>query len=366
MRGCMRKLGLVLGILAALTAVTALAFWLYWRHGSQLYTQALDAYHHGNPAQALTTYQEYLRFSSGADERRIKSVQRDIQELEDFLNAAQLQQEGRVDEAIAAYKVFLEDYFSYGYSENIYYFLSHKALASLKPQQAQQYHDQGDFSGAIEVYSSLLAQEAIVEDECPYQGDACQEAETAIQENRDAAILALPLVILHWSQALPQGENYLEFVRSCDRVVQAYPEILSTPDGAFVPGALEEARNELPSWLVRNPASPVLDYPGEVGRDNKGTWVLTTHFREVGGMLGYTLSGSGWIIDAQGEKWQAGVFGSAEISRGESTVPAGGEGENTYRFEGEMFIDGYAIFTWKGEDEGGNPILLEEKVHLLP
>jgi hypothetical protein len=33
---------------------------------------------------------------------------------------------------------------------------------------------------------------------------------------------------------------------------------------------------------------------------------------------------------------------------------------------GDAFANGFAYFTWTGEDEYGNPITLEEKVQLLP
>ena len=40
--------------------------------------------------------------------------------------------------------------------------------------------------------------------------------------------------------------------------------------------------------------------------------------------------------------------------------------EDSYWCRGESFVNGYAVFTWSGEDESGHPITIKEKVHLLP
>ena len=79
-------------------------------------------------------------------------------------------------------------------------------------------------------------------------------------------------------------------------MLEEYPAVLRTPTGGLAQSALYEARAELPAWLAENPAVPVLDYADEVKRDDEGVWVLTTRFREVGDKVGYTLSGSGWIV----------------------------------------------------------------------
>ena len=373
MRGCLRKLGILLGVLIVLAAVLALAFWLNWRRGNQLSRQAWDAYYDGSPAKALASYQGYLKVW-GLDERLVRYAQDNVDELEGYLNASRLQQNGQVDEAIAAYAAFLDEHFAWRVGitpqRTPYYFLAGKALASLKPHQAQQYHESGAFAKAIEVYVSMLAQ-PLAGDECSQFGSQgatmqrlCQEAEPAIKESRATALVAIPTVLLDWAQALKQEGNVLEFVDRCESILEEHPEILRASTGALAQAALDEGRAELPAWLAQNPAVPVLDLADEVKRDYKGLWVLTTRFREIGGKVGYTLSGSGWIIDAQGEKWQ--TWGLTEIRRGPVTVPAGGETENSYRLEGDPFVDGYAVFTWEGKDEGGHPITVEERVHLLP
>lgn len=374
MRGCLRKLGILLGVLIVLAGVIALAFWLNWRRGNQLSRQASDAYREGNPAEALASYQEYLKVW-GLDERLVRYAQDKVDELEGYLNASGLQQNGQVDEAIAAYAAFLDEHYAWRAGitpqRTPYYSLAASALASLKPQQAQQYHESGDFAKATEVYVSMLALGALAGDECSQFSSRaatmqrlCQEAEAAIKESRATALVAIPTVMLDWAQALKQGGSYLEFVNRCESILEEHPEILRASTGALAQAALDEAHAELPAWLAENPAVPALDFADEVERDYEGVWVLATRFGEIGDKVGYTLSGSGWIIDAQGEKWQ--TWGLMEIRRGPVTVPAGGETENSYRLKGDSFVDGYAVFAWEGKDEGGHPITLEERVHLLP
>jgi hypothetical protein len=374
MRGCLRKLGILLGILVVLAVAIALVFWLNWRRKNQLYSQAWDSYYDCNPADALAAYQEYLQVF-GLDEREVRYAQSEIDELEGYLNAYRLQQEGQLDEAISAYATFLDDHNAWkdGYTPYVtpYYFLAGQALVSLKTQQAEQYHKSSDFGKAIEVYAAVLSLKPLVDGDCSQFDNRvatierlCRETEIAMNEKRVAALDAVPAVMLDWSEALDQGENYLEFIKSCEKILEDFPEILHASDIAAVQAAVDKAHADLPGWLQANPAVPRLEFSEEVTRDYKGVWILTTVFREVGGKVGYTLEGSGWIIDEQGEKW--GIWGLSEISRGPVTVPVGGEAENTYRLEGDSFVNGFAVFTWEGMDEGGHQITFEERVHLLP
>lgn len=218
MRGCLRKLGIVLGVLVVLAALLALAFWLLWRRGNQLSRQAWDAYSEGDPVKALASYQEYLKVW-GLDEREVQYAQDKVDELEAYLYASRLQQDGQVDEAIAAYTAFLDEHHAWkaGFTPRTtpYYFLAGQALVGLKPHQAQQYHERGAFAKAMEVYVSVLALQPLTGDECAevsYQGATvhrlCQEAESAIKGSRETALAAIPTVVLDWAQALKQGGNY--------------------------------------------------------------------------------------------------------------------------------------------------------------
>ena len=71
----------------------------------------------------------------------------------------------------------------------------------------------------------------------------------------------------------------------------------------------------------------------------------------------------GWIADIKGNKY--GPWGTI-INRGKVIVPPEGEDVDEYWCRGDNFVDGYAVFTWSGEDDNGHPITIEEKVHLLP
>jgi tetratricopeptide (TPR) repeat protein len=374
MGGCLRKLGIALGVLVVLAAVGSLAFWLNWRRGNELSGQARDAYSEGRAAEALASYQGYIH-TWGLGEHEVQIARSRMDELEGYLEASSLQQNGQVDESVAAYSAFLDDHSAWkaGFTPwaTPYYFLAGQALVNLKAQQAEQLSERGDFAKAIEVYESLVALQPLTGDNCTeaslegatMQG-LCQEAEAAIQEFRASALAAVPAVLLEWAQALDQGGNVLEFVKRCESILAEHRQLQSGASGAQVLAALDKARAELPAWLEVNPAVAELEYAQEVTRDSEDVWVLTTRLREVGGKVGYTVKGSGWIIDAQGEKWQ--TYGLSEIDRGSVTVPAGGETENTYRLRGDPFVDGDAFFHWEGEDEGGHAIDIEEQVHLLP
>jgi hypothetical protein len=111
-------------------------------------------------------------------------------------------------------------------------------------------------------------------------------------------------------------------------------------------------------------AIPVIEHDTEVARNSEGKWEWRTLFRETGGKIGYNLKGEGYIVDIDGNRWT--TEGKLKIDRGQIEVLAGREDFNDYWVRGEEFADGYAIFTWIGEDDNGNAIEFEEKVHLLP
>jgi hypothetical protein len=363
MRGCLKIFGILLGVFLVLGAIFALVFWLDWRRSNQLQNQARHEYYAGNATAALDAYQKYIKCFSLVDDDE-KQAKRYIAELEEVLNAARLQQEGQVEEAVNAYQAYLEAHSYYKSSSIPYYFQAHKALASLKPQQAQQVHALGEFAAALEIYRSILTQEPIIDGECRDDNQFCQEALAAIEASRAEALAAVPNVILNWYQSLGADGNYPEFTKSCDSLLKSYSEILHTPDGEAARAAVDKGLEELPNWYASHPAEPVIEYATEVVRDQSDRWAWITYFLENGGLVSYTVKGTGWIIDAQGEKWVS--VGSTDINRGKVTVPAGGKAEDSYWCEGDAFANGFAYFTWTGEDEYGNPITLEEKVHLLP
>jgi tetratricopeptide (TPR) repeat protein len=409
MRGCLKILGITVGVLVLIFAVVGIVFWLNWKRGNELSDQAQDAYRNGNPAEALAYYQEFLTIK-GLTDREEDDAHDKIEELEDYLNAVNLQENGQLTEAITAYRTFIDEHFRDWTLDYLYCSLARKELANLIPEHAQQLHRKGDYPEAIEVYLSSLSLEPIGDEECPSEstwddrGKACHEADTAIEQSHETALASIQAVIFDWTETLGALEDYQNFDDEIRDLLTNHPETLvdqqvkvaiaevysdwaallregesyalaiekyqlilsryrNTPAGEVAHAALEETRVEQATWLSENPAVPVLEFPQEVSRDDEDRWSWTTVFKETGGKVGYTLSGTGWIESAEGHRY--GPWGDF-VDRGSVTVTAGGEAEDDYWVRGETFEDGYAVFTWEGEDEGGNPITIEERVHLLP
>jgi tetratricopeptide (TPR) repeat protein len=409
MRGCLKILGITVGVLVLIFAVFGVVFWLNWKRGNELSDQARDAYRNGNPAEALAFYQELLTIFSLTD-REEDDAHDKIEELEDYLNAVDTQENGQLTEAITAYQTFIDEHFSDWTLDYLYCSLARKSLAMLMTQQAQQLHQKGDYSEAIEVYLSSLSLEPLGDEECPSEstwderGRACHEADAAVEQSHSTAIASIPTVILDWTKTLEALEDYQSFDGKIINIRTNHPEILieqhvkasiaqaysdwagllrkegsyaaaienylfilsrysETPAGEVASAALEETRAEQSIWFMENPAIPVLEFPQEISRDAEDRWSWTTVFKETGGVVGYALSGTGWIESAEGHRY--GPWGDF-VDRGTVTVTAGGEAEDDYWVRGDTFADGYAVFTWEGEDEGGNLITIEERVHLLP
>jgi tetratricopeptide (TPR) repeat protein len=409
MRGCLKILGITMGVLVLIFAVIGVVFWLNWKRGNELSDQAQEAYRNGNPAEALTLYQELLTIFSLSD-REEDDAHDKIEELEDYLHAVNLQDNGQLTEAITAYQTFIDEQFSEWTLDYLYCSFARKSLAMLMTQQAQQLHQMGDHPEAIEAYLSSLSLETLGDEECPSEstrdgrGRACHEADAAIEQSHATALASIPVVILDWAETLEKIEDYQKFGDKCESFLEGHPDIFDdqqirvtmgqvytdwagllkqdesyaeaiekymivlsrysdTPSGEVARAALEETQAEQAAWLSENPAVPVLEFPQEISRDDEDRWSWTTFFKETGGKVGYTLSGTGWIENASGHRY--GPWGDF-VDRGSVTVVAGGEAEDDYWVRGDTFEDGYAVFTWEGEDEGGNPITIEERVHLLP
>lgn len=90
-------------------------------------------------------------------------------------------------------------------------------------------------------------------------------------------------------------------------------------------------------------------------------WGWDTIFKEKSGKMGFKVSGSGYIKEPRGGRW--GTWGG-NIGRGLVTVPPGRTAKEDYWCSSPSHkrCNGYAIFTWTGEDAGGHSISLEEKV----
>ena len=118
-------------------------------------------------------------------------------------------------------------------------------------------------------------------------------------------------------------------------------------------------------FLKSNKAVVEIDYPSVVEqRESPYTnvsspfWSWKTVFREKSGKMGFKISGTGYIEDPKGGRW--------DPDREKITVPAGGTGEDDYWVSSPSHVlcNGHAFFTWTGEDAGGHAIRLQEKVKI--
>lgn len=416
MRGCLRKLGIALGILCLIVVLVGTATWLYYERGERMLGQARAAYHAGRPQEALAlhrTFAQQYPASFPLFESFARSTGSQVIELEDYVRAAELQESGRRDEAIVAYESFLEAHYPRWdplWPGTVYVSLARRALAELWLERAMALHEAGEYSQAVQSYISVLALRTIGGESCKsigvpdMQHDTCQEADAATEEGHARAREAIPTVYLHWAAALGGGEECGAYVESYRGVRQAHPDLFTqsevreavaqtlncwagqlqaaqqyeqaveeyqallrefgdTPAAAQAQEGLASARDQLAAWREANPALPAVEFPAQVTRDAEGRWSWTIQFAEKSGEIGYTVSAEGWIVDVRGARY--GTWGSV-IRRGPLTVPPGGTAEDSYWCRGDSFADGHAMFTWSGEDSTGHPISIEERVHLLP
>jgi len=233
----MRKLGILLGIVAAILVLVGGAYWAYWYRGKSLCDRARDTYYEGNPVEALAlcrTIGEQYRSRWGFFGHFALDARYKVPELEDYLQAVRLQDGGRVDEAVAAYESFLDEHHdggNWGWSNNLYLLLVRKAVANLKVEQAQALQSSGEYARAIDVYRSLLKLETLGGERCRSQpgdkwGTACWEADVATEEGHAQARAAVPLVFLEWARVLDQQGNHEEYVQKYQVVLQEHPDML--------------------------------------------------------------------------------------------------------------------------------------------
>jgi hypothetical protein len=146
----------------------------------------------------------------------------------------------------------------------------------------------------------------------------------------------------------------------------AYEDYLKMcPNGQKV----AEAEKRL-KYLKSNPAVVECDFPKIVELVDS-VWRWKTTFKETGGKTGFKVKGSGYFLDANGNRWVLKPVWAQPVtpmSRGEELiVPAGGSVANEW-FNGtdnHRLCHTVATFTWEGEDAGGHPIKIEESVFLM-
>jgi hypothetical protein len=120
--------------------------------------------------------------------------------------------------------------------------------------------------------------------------------------------------------------------------------------------------NDKLTWMKANPATPKIDFPKEIvgqGSPPRFSWV--TRFSEGSGKVGYSVSGSGWVIDLKGGKW--GPSGH-KGNRGTIKVKPGGKGQDSHWVRGRTFCGGRLEYVWVGEDDNGHKIKFYETIYL--
>ncbi len=247
-----------------------------------------------------------------------------------------LEKKGDYEGAIDKYHIVLKDYPTILDREK-----TEEKMTELYNEWAYQLREAKDYEGAIEKYKVILSERT--------------NTPIVIQAKENLAE-----IYSEWAVHLREEEDHEGAIEKYKIILSEYNDTLTAVDAET---AMAETYKELTTWKEGTRAVPVIEFAEEVSRNDEDRWVLITTFNETGGKIGYTLSGEGWIVDVEGNKY--GPWGTI-INRGIVTVPAGGEDVDEYRFFGDTFIDGYAVFTWSGEDDNGHPITIEEKVYLLP
>ena len=161
--------------------------------------------------------------------------------------------------------------------------------------------------------------------------------------NLDQARRLLDPLLFEKAQKDDWYSSYEDYIKKC-------------PNGTNVQKAKERI-----TWLKANKAVFGVDYPKALEQPG-GRWSFDMKFKETGGKIGYKVTGYGYIYDAKGGRW--GTYGG-RIGRGTKEVPAGGTATDSYWCSGSgnhTFCNGYAWFSWSGEDAGGHPVKMEVKV----
>jgi hypothetical protein len=173
---------------------------------------------------------------------------------------------------------------------------------------------------------------------------------------------------LEYLDRYPQGHRDKEIRDRLDPILfrKAQDEDTYSSYGEYLgrcPDCANSSRaRERLAWLRKNPAVVEISCPSEVEGD--GYWKWDTVFTETSGKAGFRVSGTGYVLDPKGGKWGT---GGRWTERGSVSVKAGGKGSDDYwcRSGDHELCNGYAVFTWTGEDAGGHPIMLEERVKLV-
>ncbi len=207
-------------------------------------------------------------------------------------------------------------------------------------------------SATHKVYDELLYEQALASKKNPdVLGEIYKKCKTT---DGAAKVFAL------WDKSSFEKASKEDFYSDYQNYLKEFP------NGAYV----EKAKERI-DWLRSQRAVFVVEFPKEVEQRespyinvSSPFWGWDTVFKEVGGKIGYKVKGEGYILDPRGGRWV--TQWSNTIPREEVKVPAGGSGKDSYwcSSSSHNLCNGYAIFTWTGEDAGGHKISIDVKVHL--
>jgi hypothetical protein len=296
----------------------------------------------------------------------------------------------KAEDTIDAYKKFVDDHSGYGEDNRVQAaqtrlkeLIYNRAAASGTLDAWKEFYDQYEYQGGDAVASAEKEIERLMYAEIVAGTtlEVCQDYLGRFPDGAHFQQVQVAMEPLLWEHArktntvddyeeyldkYPQGEFVAQAQTALDPILFAkaskedwhtsYEEYLkycATCSNA----ARAQARI---AFLKANPALPTIHFPAVVEADNRWEW--TTTFTETGGKTGFEVSGSGYIVASNGDQWGS---GGGDISRGDVKVRAGGTGSDDYwaSSDDNTFCDGDAEFQWTGEDAGGNPITLQEKVH---
>jgi hypothetical protein len=143
-----------------------------------------------------------------------------------------------------------------------------------------------------------------------------------------------------------------EEAKATDKVYAYVSFARDYPESEHVASAQERA-----SWQRAHRAQARIDYPRIVTGGSRYAW--ETKFAETSGNAGFTLRAENfYILSPSGSKWSNSWSPSVEVApRGTAT--------NSYWCDrSDKWAGGDFYTTWVGEDTWGNPISLQQSVHL--
>ena len=386
------------------TGITACAGKRLMAEVEELLAKAKDTDIGNKPIEALELY---TKVKENYPKVKTDFVIDKVEFFKDYVNICRLNEVLPISESISAYELFLTNNFG---RYVLYDSFAIEAIVDLKLELVQDRQQKLYYEEALDICDSIINQYTVtstgyVLDEPAVKEEAALlDSESAIEEARLKAETIIPDIYLEWIKSLVSNkeyekalelletfyytlplvpdfkiedkyaeiykswadqlsnkEEYRKAIEMYEMILLDYPTAKNIQEVEY---AIAKTQEDYDVFKKDFKAIAVIEFKTEITRNQENEWQLETVFKETGDKIGYTISGNGLIVDTKGNEWI--VEGKTLINRGEVIVPPGGEATNNHWVIGDEFINGYAIFTWSGNDENGNAIQFEEKVHLLP